>query len=362
MFAATGSPVQARSEAAAPAESAPTDACGPVDGLKFVCGLKKPEDLVRVPDTKWLIASGVAPGARLSLVDTTEKVTKPLFTGGPAQIRPDTALYPHCPGPPDAAGFAPHGLALRPGTAPGLYRLYVVSHLALEGIQVFALDARGAEPSVTWTGCVPFPKGMVGNAVTALHDGTILATIRGDIAFKGPKASSSGITVGAVASWTPGDAGFRQIPGTQMFGPNGIEASLDEKEFYVVSVDSGSVLIYSRAHPGKPVRQSAAPLTSLDNIHWEDGHLIAAGKMADEPACGGTRQQVVNSGQGIHDCIRGYAAVELNPVSMQWRVIAYAEPNPAFDGVATAVPVGNTLWLSSFLNDRVGYRPLPGTK
>jgi hypothetical protein len=337
-------------------------ACAPAHGLSFVCGLKKPEDIVRIPQTQWLIASGVAPGAQLTLVDTAAKTASAFYVGTKEQIRPVKSGYPRCPGPPDPSGFAPHGLALRPAALKDTYQLYVVSHLALEGVQVFAVDARSSQPKISWMGCVPFGKGVTGNAVTALRDGTILATIRGEIEVDGPKASPSGITVGAVASWKPGDAAFHQLPGTQMFGPNGIELSADEKEFYVVSVDAGSVLVFSTTKPGKPLRQSRAPLTSLDNIHWTDGHLIAAGKMNDEPACGGTRQHVVARGEGIHDCIRGYAVVELFPASMEWRVVAYAEPNPAIDGIATGVPIGNTLWLSSFLNDRVAYRPLPGAK
>ncbi len=336
-----------------------TDSCGPVNGLHFVCGLMKPEDLVLVPETKWLVASGVAVGARLSIVDTSAKTAKPLYTGSSEQLRPDTSLYSHCPGPPDPAGFAPHGLALRPGSTPGTYRLYVVSHVALEGIQIFALDARGAEPTLTWTGCVPLPK-MMGNAVTAFSDGTILTTVKGNIEADGPKLSTDKIAIGAVASWKPGEETFHQLRGTEMFGSNGIEISPDEKEFYVVSSETGTVTVFSRSDPSRPLRQSRAPLSSLDNLRWTEGHLIAAGMMFDEPACGGTRQQIVDRGHAIHDCHRGYAAVELNPATMEWRVVAYSEPNPVFDGVATAIPVGQTLWLSSFLSDRVAYRPLPG--
>jgi hypothetical protein len=336
--------------------------CAPANGLSFVCGLKKPEDIVRIPGSRWLVASGVDPSATLSIVDTDAKTAKPFYTAAVDQIRADRKTFPKCPAPPGKSGFAPHGLSLHSTSTPGTYRLYAVTHISFEGIHVFAVDARGPEPKLTWLGCVALPEGTTGNAVASFDDGTIIATIRGAIAYDGPKASPSGVTIGAVASWKPGDERFHQLSGTEMFGTNGIEVSPDGKEFYVVSVDTGTVSVFSRADTRHPLRQSRAPLTSLDNIRWTDGHLIGAGKMFDEPACGGTRRQASDRGQGVHDCIRGYAAVELNPTTMDWRIVAYAEPNPAFDGVATAVPVGNTLWLSSFLQDRIAYRPLPGAK
>jgi hypothetical protein len=46
--------------------------CGPVHGLEFVCGPKNAEDLVRVPGTPWIIASGMAAGASLTLIDSRD--------------------------------------------------------------------------------------------------------------------------------------------------------------------------------------------------------------------------------------------------------------------------------------------------
>ena len=43
--------------------------CAPRDNVQFVCGLVGPEDLVDVPSSNWIIASGdAAPGA-ITLVD-----------------------------------------------------------------------------------------------------------------------------------------------------------------------------------------------------------------------------------------------------------------------------------------------------
>lgn len=349
---------QAAQSASAPAMHA-AKSCDPAGGLSFVCGFKGPEDMVLVPGTRWLIAGGVAPGGGLRLVDTTAKTASALYTPAtPSQ--PDAAVQAACGGAPDPARFSAHGLSLRQVGGTGRYRLAVVSHGVLEAIQLFALDARGDRPTLAWTGCVPLPKGMTGNAVTMLGDGTLLATVRG--AGVGPKTDAAGITGGAIARWRPGDATFQVLKGTEMSGPNGIESSPGGREFYVASSGTQSVYVFSLANTAKPLREARAPLTSLDNLRWTGGRLIAAGMIADEPACGGTRERIVAAGGDAHSCNRGYAAVELIPAAMEWRVVAYAEPNPAFGGVATAIPVGNTLWLSSYNTDRIAYRPLPGAK
>src|SRR4051794_37811382 len=167
-----------------------TNACAPTNGLNFVCGAQNPEDLVPVPDTRWLIASGMREGAGLKLVDTAAKTARPFYTNSAAQQRPDKTLFPNCPAAPDVSTFNAHGLYLRRAQASGLYLLYVVSHGPLESIQVFTVDVRSAEPSLMWTGCVPMPEGskaypnianqsassrVAANSVAAFSDGTIIA-------------------------------------------------------------------------------------------------------------------------------------------------------------------------------------------
>src|SRR5256885_3628725 len=91
-----------------------TTACAPTNGLNFVCGAQNPEDLVPIPGTRWLIASGVKEGAGLKLVETDAKTARPFYTGGPAQQRPDAVLFPNFPRPPDASSFNAHGIYLCP--------------------------------------------------------------------------------------------------------------------------------------------------------------------------------------------------------------------------------------------------------
>jgi hypothetical protein len=349
-----------------------TTSCAPTNGLNFVCGAQNPEDLVPIPGTRWLIASGMKDGAGVKLVDTEAKTARLFYAGGPAQQRPDKKLFPNCPAPPDASTFNAHGIYLRRAQAPGLYRLYVVSHGLLESIQVFAVDVRSVEPSLTWTGCVPMPEGnkaytsadsqssssrVAANAVAAFSDGTIIATV--------PQRPGStnvqrlrGEPTGDVVEWKPGTDSFRVVPGTQLAGNNGIEISLDEREFYVVSFGTHTVVVFSRQDPHKPLRQSQAPGFMPDNLRWSGNRLIAAGPMYDEPACGGTRLAVVDN-PVLTSCHRGYVVAQLDPGTMAWTTLAYAEPNPKIAIVSTGVVMGETLWIGAASSNGIGYQPLP---
>ena len=370
LLAAAVTPVSPLSAQTQPPQA--TTSCAPANGLNFVCGAQNPEDLVPIPGTRWLIASGMKDGAGLKLVDTDAKTARLFYTGGPAQQRPDKKLFPNCPAPPDASTFNAHGLYLRRAQAPGLYRLYVVSHGPLESIQVFAVDVRSVEPSLTWTGCVPMPEGnkaytnadsqasssrVAANSVAAFSDGTIIATVP-----QRPGTTNvqrlRGEPTGDVVEWKPGTDSFRVVPGTQLAGNNGIEISLDEREFYVVSFGTHTVVVFSRQDPLKPLRQSQAPGFMPDNLRWSGDRLIAAGPMYDEPACGGTRLAVVDN-PVLTSCHRGYVVAQLDPGTMAWTTLAYAEPNPKIAVVSTGVVMGDTLWIGAASSDGIGYQPLP---
>jgi hypothetical protein len=311
-------------------------------------------------------------GSGVKLVDTAAKTTRLFYTGQPAQRRPDKRLFPNCPAPPDTKTFNAHGLYLRRAQATELYTLYVVSHGALESIQVFTIDGKGSEPSLTWTGCVPMPEGnkaypnlgsqatssrVPANAVAAFSDGTIIATVP-----QRPGTTNAqrlrGEPTGDVVEWKPGTDSFRVVPGTQLAGNNGIEVSLDEKEFYVVSFGTHTIVVFSRQDPRRPLRQSMAPGFMPDNLRWSGDRLIAAGPMYDEPACGGTRLAVVDN-PVLTSCHRGFMVAQLDPKTMAWTILAYAEPNPAISVVATGVVLGDTLWIGAASADAIAYRPLP---
>jgi hypothetical protein len=344
--------------AAAPGRVAAKD-CGASAELEFVCGAERPEDLAPIPGSRWLIASGVSPGAGLKLVDTGAKSLERWYDGGPGQVDFDRAAFPYCPGPPDAALLTPRGLSLR-ARGRGRYRLLAVNHGGRESVEVFDVDAGGAAPRIAWRGCLPMPEGHVGNSVAAWSDGTVLVTV---LTRPGTTIADflRGRRTGAVFEWRPGDDRFRLVRGTEMPGANGLETSPDDRFLYVVAFGWHSILVFDRRNMREPAKTILAPDFMPDNIHWSEGRLLTAGMRLREPACGGLRRIV----GGVADpmaCHRGYVVAELDRASGRLAKLVDSGPDPLFNGVSTAAIAGANLWLGSYQADRIAWRRLPRGK
>jgi len=326
--------------------------CTPSGGLTFICGVANPEDLVLVPNTRWMLASGMAPGSGLHLVDTRAKTVKNLYAVGAASTRADRAKYANCPGPLDPKQALLHGLSLRSGTG-GRYTVYATNHGGRESVEVFELDASAASPTATWVGCVPAPDKMSFNSVAAFTDGTLVATvlITPDKTFA--DAFALRIT-GVVMQWTPGTPAFKALPGTELSANNGIETSPDDREFYVASTTTKRIVAFARNNTAKPLRVAQLKEFGPDNVRWtSDNRLITAGMLDNEPACGGAPKDEA----GIR-CPRGYVVVTIDPKTMAATEIARGPATASFTGTAMAMQVANELWLGSFFADRLAYRSL----
>ena len=105
------------------------------------CGVSQPEDLVVVPNTRWMLASGMAPGSGLHLVDTQAKTVKNLYAVGTAATRADRTKYATCTWPLDPKQALLHGLSLR-SAASGRYPCTATNHGGRESVEVFELNAR----------------------------------------------------------------------------------------------------------------------------------------------------------------------------------------------------------------------------
>jgi hypothetical protein len=327
-------------------------ACTPSGGLTFICGVANPEDLVLVPKTQWMVASGMAPGSGLHLVDTRNKTVKSLYAPGIASTRADRKTYADCPAPLDPKQAVLHGLSIRPA-ANGRYTVYATNHGGRESVEVFELDASGAIPTAMWIGCVLTPNKMALNSVAAFSDGTLMATvlIMPGKTFEDAFAQRN---TGAVLQWTPGSPAFRLLPDTELPANNGIETSPDDREFFVVSTTTKRVIAYARENPGKPLRVAQLKEFAPDNVRWtSDNRLITAGMLDAEPACGGPPKDE----KGIR-CPRGYVVATIDPKTMAVTELARGPATPSFTGTAIAMRAGDDLWLGSFNANRLAYRSL----
>lgn len=331
--------------------------CRPTNGHAFICGAERPEDVARIPDTRWLIFSGFADGAGLKLVDTRTRALRRWYEGTPEQIARDAQRFGDCTSPPDPAVFNTQGLSLRTIQA-GQHDLYVVNHGGRESIEVFRIDAADDEPHLRWLGCVLMPPATPANSVATYSDGTILASV---LTRPGTSITDfvAGAATGGVYEWRPGEAGFRLLSGTRLPGNNGIETSRDDREFYVVAFGWHAVVIYARSETSQPVRKVTIPNFMPDNLHWDGNRLILAGMQYDEPACGGTRKIIDGKADDMR-CHRGYTVAELDPLTLELTTIAYAEPLGNFNGVSAARIVGDELWLAAYQGERIAVRALPG--
>jgi hypothetical protein len=337
--------------------SAESEHCQPSGNAGFVCGLQNPEDLVRIPGTTWIIASGMAPGAGLYLVDADEKNWTSIYPGDELRSQPDSAIYGACTEPPDPESLVTHGLNLRPGQ-DGQSTLYVVGHGGREAIEVFGVDASGATPMLTWIGCVMTPEAMEANSVASFEDGSLVVTIpleRG----KTVRDALAGDNTGAVYSWSPGDKAMRKVEGTELPYANGIEVSADGEEIYVVSSGLFTVGAYTNTNPSRLLR-STGPLDFIpDNLHMdENGRLMTAGLNVESDACGTVTRTREFSLEEFAACARPFKVWEIEPESMQGRALATGPADRRFSNITMAVPVDDELWIGTFGGDRVAYQEL----
>ena len=327
---------------------ASAQSCGPASGLEFVCGPKNAEDLVRVPGTPWIIASGMTAGASLTLIDSRNGA----YSGLHAQAKPD-ATFANCATPPDSAKAITHGLNLRAG-ANGHPTLYAVGHGAREAIEVFDVDATGAKPALTWKGCVPMPEGLAANSVASFADGSLVATV---LVMPGKTFADSVAKrpTGAVYEWAPGKKDFALIRGSELPGNNGIEVSSDGKEIFVVSSGLQTIVAFAHANPTRQLRTTRPLPFTPDNVHMgEDGRLLTAGMKNDVPECGGAPGPQ-HSLEKLSTCPRGFMALAIDPKTMRDTLLAESPAIPTFSNATMVLTFDKQFWIGTFSGDRIAH-------
>ena len=327
----------------------------------FVTGLANPEDIALVPGTRWLIASGMSsvghPQGHLYLVDTRAKRARELYPGG-VEHRLDRDTYGDVEQP-DPAVFCGHGIAVREGD-DGVHTLYVVNHSGLasapgedvesrtrESIEVFAVDARAAEPKLTWIGGIEQAPGVWGNAVAVLPAGGIVATNYLDL--RDPRAFEkvlAGAVSGNLKEWRPGE-GWSDVPGSELSAPNGVEVNGDGSIYYVCSWVPR--LLVRLARGGDEVAKRTVALGfNADNVKWSPtGTLLVTGQIGD-PA------EVFAEVDANDICNFPFRVLEIDPQTLEIEVLVEVA-HDVFGCATTALIVDDELWVASARSDRLAY-------
>jgi len=329
--------------------------CGDEGDVSFVCGPTNAEDLVEVPGTQWIIASGMAAGAGFTAIDSVSGELKPL----PVIAGYNSGMYPRaCSAPPAASEFESHGLNIR-DVQYGRLTLHAVGHGAREAIEIFDVGVTPEGPTLTWKGCIPMPAGLAANSVAAFEDGSIVATVL----FTPGKTFADAVVdkqpTGAVYRWKLGDEGFTLIEGSELPANNGIEVSADGEEIYVASSGLQTIVAFANTNPTEQLRTSAPLPITPDNVHMGPaGKLLTAGMKNDVPECGGPPGPE-HSIEILAACPRGTIAIEIDPATMADRVLVETPALDAFSNATMVLPAGGRYWFGTFSGDRVASVPIP---
>jgi hypothetical protein len=328
--------------------------CDSLGNVKFVCGVVNAEDLVAVPHSDWIVASGQGRGGAIVVVNARDKSVTKLFPSETLRVQPDTKTYDSCPEPIDYAAeterFRAHGLNIRPGKN-GAHTLYVVHHGNRESVEVFTLNGHAAAPTLTWVGCAVAPAAVSLNAVAPLPDGGFAATnfvTRGDP--NGMAKLFSGQITGELWEWHT-RAGWAMVPGSETSGANGLEVSKDGKWFYIGGWGSRSFIRLSRAQT--PVKKDSVAVDfHIDNLRWQpDGSIYAGGQS-------GSAEAVLRDciGQGKCSAVTS-DAVKLNPRTLNVEPLIHYPSQEVFIVGTTALQVGKEIWLGTTKGDRIAIFP-----
>lgn len=319
--------------------------CAPDGEVEFICGPSSPEDLLRIPETPWVLVSSRTSEdeGHIDVADVRDHSTAVVFRTGNSETPPgaevahDTGTYATCPGPPTAT-YQPHGIALRTG-GEGRHTLYVVGHGPREAVEVYALDAVGSRPSATWIGCVVAPEGVSLNSVTPLPGDALAVT-------------NFNVAGGEVWEWAP-SSGWSQVPESAMSGPNGLVSSADGRWLYVGGWGEEAVVRLSRGR--EPVQRESVDVGfHVDNVRWApDGSLLAAGQHGPSVA-------------SIGGCLNGAScegvssrAARVGPDGLTVEQIVDYPSNPLLPFGTVAIQVGDEIWVGGIAGgERIARFPL----
>jgi hypothetical protein len=345
-------------------EVATIHGCEASAGMVPICGFSNPEDLAPLPGGSWLVVSQISlrdgvPGSLVGfrVSDARRRRLYPVEPGGVnlsvAASAPGWGS-PECPGPPDAASFAPHGVDVT-AHGPSGAALAVVNHGGRESIEFFEIGYAAGGPALGWRGCVPMPPGTWPNDVAFLPDGGVVATSTmpppggWDALWAGLRLML-GADSGSLFAWRA-EEGWSQLEGSRGSGPNGVAVSPDGSEIFFGEWGSGRLV---RLRPdGEPRRFSVELPHHPDNFSWSrDGRLLVTGQIGRL----GEFLDCMEIEGGA--CAIPFSVVAVEPATLEIEVLLRHDAD-AMGAASASVEVGGDLFIGAFAGDRIARVRLP---
>ncbi|MCB1676806.1 MAG: SMP-30/gluconolactonase/LRE family protein [Halioglobus sp.] len=323
--------------------------CLDMSGMRVHCGFSNPEDLVLLPDDRYLLVSEMgefmadSPG-KLSLLnlESGERETIAIDWQAPDSQRPGRGAS-DCP-PPDVAAFSPHGIDLTP-LDDGTLQLLVVNHGQREAVEFFDVRQKDGAWRLAWRGCALPPGDPLINDVAGRRDGGFYVTHMWDkhTDFETIGARlTAGEATGWVWEWRP-ESGFSKLAGSDELMPNGIAINADNSKIFV-NIYMGNRTIRIDTRTGKV--EGAFGVRQPDNITVDgEGNLWVASHQHDAL---GQNCSLVTKGP----CLLPYKIVKADPETLATETVLHQEGPPM--GFATvALKVGDRIYMGSAHGDRV---------
>jgi hypothetical protein len=343
------------------------DPAPPPGVLGSVCGFSNPEDVAFAPAASLLLVSQMRHSAKdpagalvgLALGPGGEPAPPPRRLWPPqAPSSADAAAAgpvagdPGCTRPPDAAGFAPHGIAVGAPGAGGEIPVAVVGHRAREAIELFALAGAGESAALRWTGCVPMPANATGNDVWLDDEGALWVThyqpaqggLRG---LYYTIAGGLGLPTGEVLRWR--SQSWETVAGTRGPNPNGLLVTPD-----------GTLAIAFTGSGRVGLRPLGAAARDLD-VGPHPDNLALGARASVLVAVHTSGFAMLRCRFGALPCASPWELVEIDPASgaVSRR---FAHDGSLLGGVSSVAEVGERLYFGAVFDDRIGVLVPPGAE
>ena len=326
---------------ASTAAAAPS--CAGEGKAAYLCGPMNVEDMDLAAGGRWIIGGGMtSPMVPVGHLYAIDAKTRAFHAITPDVSGPAEAAYRDCPGAPDLAKLAPHGVFVSKD------RVYLVNHGGRQAIEVFRLSMGPGGPALKWLGCAVLPDNGSGNGVAPLPGGGFVASVfqtAGDEQAFAKMADRK--PTGAVYAWAPGK-GWRKLAHSEMSGANGVEVTADGRYALVNAWPEQKVYRFRIGSDEAPVSVDTPFLP--DNVRrLADGRILVAGQDGDIKRllspCGKPR------------CVAGWWVARLDPETMKLTTLMHVPATAAFGDATSALEVGKDLWVGTYMGDRVTIVP-----